>query len=497
MAKTGILASAIKGSVVATAPGRAELADTLSATADRKEDPIRVTGIVRDKLGEPLVGVTVQVKGKTTGVITDKDGKFALSAEPTDSLVISYIGYKTQVVTVSNGSGMSIVLEASSGSLNEIVVVAYGQQKKITVTGAVASISSDQIQESSSASLANALAGRLSGLTSIQSGGGQPGRDDATLYLRGAATTNGKSPLILIDGVPRSNIRTLDPSEVASVTVLKDASSTAVFGVRGANGVILITTKRGTPGKAKLDFHVEQTFTSFTREPERLHSADYMKLRNEAAANDGITDLPFTQQDMDKYANPLAGLDPSDPDYKEKAKVLKYMYPDHDYYREFISKYAPQTRVDLNASGGTNKINYFVNGTYLHQGGNLNTEPESVLGYDPSSWLNRYNFRANIDYNISKSFKAFLNIGSYIERVNMPAAWLYGNDTHWMMNDLLYQAQTILPITPGPTTLDGFGVAPGQIVDPGYLDRSAFEIMNRMGFRNEVRSDLNTSLGAT
>jgi TonB-linked SusC/RagA family outer membrane protein len=497
MAKTGILASAIKGSVVATAPGRAELADTLSATADRKEDPIRVTGIVRDKLGEPLVGVTVQVKGKTTGVITDKDGKFALSAEPTDSLVISYIGYKTQVVTVSNGSGMSIVLEASSGSLNEIVVVAYGQQKKITVTGAVASISSDQIQESSSASLANALAGRLSGLTSIQSGGGQPGRDDATLYLRGAATTNGKSPLILIDGVPRSNIRTLDPSEVASVTVLKDASSTAVFGVRGANGVILITTKRGTPGKAKLDFHVEQTFTSFTREPERLHSVDYMKLRNEASANDGITDLPFTQQDMDKYANPLAGLDPSDPDYKEKAKVLKYMYPDHDYYREFISKYAPQTRVDLNASGGTNKINYFVNGTYLHQGGNLNTEPESVLGYDPSSWLNRYNFRANIDYNISKSFKAFLNIGSYIERVNMPAAWLYGNDTHWMMNDLLYQAQTILPITPGPTTLDGFGVAPGQIVDPGYLDRSAFEIMNRMGFRNEVRSDLNTSLGAT
>mgnify|MGYP001557642252 CR=1 FL=1 len=255
-ARVGLWVPAIKYPVVATASGRAELADTLSSTGDKKHDPIRVTGVVRDKLGEPLVGVTVQVKGKATGVITDKDGKFVVSAEPTDSLLISYIGYKTQVVTVSNGSGMNIVLEASSGSLNEIVVVAYGQQKKITVTGAVASISSDQIRESSSASLANALAGRLSGLTSIQSGGGQPGRDDATLYLRGAATTNGKSPLILIDGVPRSNIRTLDPSEVASVTVLKDASSTAVFGVRGANGVILITTKRGTPGKAKLDFHV-------------------------------------------------------------------------------------------------------------------------------------------------------------------------------------------------------------------------------------------------
>lgn len=470
--------------------------DAVLSSANEKGDPIRVNGVVQDKLGNPLVGVTVQVKGKSIGVITDQDGKFSLSAEPTDSLVISYIGYKSQVVTVSNGTGMTIVLEASSGSLNEIVVVAYGKQKKITVTGAVSSVNTEQLRQSSSASLANALAGRLSGLTSIESGGGQPGRDDATLYLRGAATTNGTSPLILIDGVPRSNIRTLDPSEVESVTVLKDASSTAVFGVRGANGVILITTKRGTPGKTQFDFHVEQSYSSFTREPERLHSVDYMKLRNEASANDGITDLPFTQQQMDKYANPLAGLDPSDPDYQQKASLMKYMYPDHDYYREFISKYAPQTRVDLSASGGTNKISYFVNGTYLHQGGNLKTEPKSVLGYDPSSWMNRYNFRANIDYNISKSFKTFLNIGSYIEKVNMPAAWLYGNDTHWMMTDIMYQAQTILPITPGPTTIDGFGVAPGQIVDPGYLDRSAFEIMNRMGYRNEVRSDLNTSLGA-
>jgi TonB-linked SusC/RagA family outer membrane protein len=459
-------------------------------------DPIRVYGVVKDKLGQPLVGVTVQVKGTTEGVITDDNGKFSLKAEPTDSLVISYVGYQRQVVTASNGAGLDIVMEAKSGSLNEVVVVAYGKQKKITVTGAVSSVSTEQLRQSSSASLANALAGRLSGLTSIQSGGGQPGRDDATMYLRGAATTNGKGPLILIDGVPRDNIRTLDPNEVASVTVLKDASSTAVFGVRGANGVILITTKRGSPGKAKFDFHVEQSYSSFTREPKRLHSVEYMKLRNEASANDGITDLPFSQQEMDKYANPLSGLDPSDPDYSKKAALMKYMYPDHDYYREFISRYAPQTRVDLSATGGTNKLSYFVNGTYLHQGGNLNTEPESTLGYDPSSWMNRYNFRANLDYNISKSFKAFLNIGSYIEKVNMPAAWLYGNDTHWMMSDLLYQAQTILPITPGPLTIDGFGVAPGQIVDPGYLDRSAFEIINRMGYRNEVRSNLNTSLGA-
>ncbi|GAA4316158.1 TonB-dependent receptor [Compostibacter hankyongensis] len=459
------------------------------------EDPVPVKGIVKDKTGSPLAGVTIQVKGKSVGVVTDPDGKFALAAEPEDSLVISYIGYETQVLRVGKTSDLAITLDALSGSLNEVVVVAYGQQKKVTVTGAVSSVNTDQLRQSSSASLANALAGRLSGLTSIQSAGGQPGRDDATMYLRGAATTNGTAPLILIDGVPRDNIRTLDPNEVASVSVLKDASATAVFGVRGANGVILITTKRGSAGKTQLNINVEQSFSSFTREPERLHSLEYMKLRNEAAANDGIAEPPFSQEVMDRYANPLAGLDPSDPDYAQQAALRKYMYPDHDYYREYIARYSPQTRVNLGASGGTAKVAYFVNAVYLHQGGNLKTEPESNLGYDPSSWMDRYNFRANLDYNISSSFKAFLNIGSYIEKVNMPAAWLYGDDTNWMMRDLLYQAQTILPITPGPTTLPGYGIEAGQIVDPGYLDRSAFEIMNRMGYRNEVRSNLNTSLG--
>jgi hypothetical protein len=145
----------------------------------------------------------------------------------------------------------------------------------------------------------------------------------------------------------------------------------------------------------------------------------------------------------------------------------------------------------MNVSGGTDKVSYFVNGAFLHQGGNLNTEPKSVLGYDPSAKMDRFNFRANLDYKVTKNIKSFLNIGSYIERVNMPAAWLYGNnDTNWMMTDLLYQAQSILPITPGPVTIDGFGVAPGQIVDPGYMDRSAFEIMNRFGYRN-----LNASFG--
>src|SRR5690554_1592879 len=462
----------------------------------QQEADITITGIVRDQSKEPIPGVTVSVLGSGTGTATDMDGKYAITVPEGSTLVFSFIVFQPHQVQVGSQSVIDVTLMEDISSLDEVVVVGYAEQKKVSVTGAIASVNTKELRQSSSASLANALAGRLSGLTSIQSGGGQPGRDDATMYLRGAATTNGRSPLILIDGVPHDNIRTIDANEVESVSILKDASATAVFGVRGANGVILITTKRGKEGEMDLNISLDQSYTSFTREPERLHSLEYMALRNEASRMDGITSPPFPQDVMDKYANPLMGLDPNDPDYERKAAVRQYMYPDHDYYRELISRYSPQTRLNINASGGTDKVSYFVNAAYLHQGGNLKTEPKSTLGYDPSSWLDRYNFRANLDYKITSSLKSFLNIGSYIEEVNMPSVGLYGGgDTNWMMRDLLYQAQTILPITPGPTTIDGFGVAPGQIVDPGYMDRSAFEIMNRMGYRNEVRSNLNSSLG--
>jgi TonB-linked SusC/RagA family outer membrane protein len=460
------------------------------------QDRITVSGTVLDSLDSgPLPGVSIMIDGTKEATQTNERGQYSINAPSNSILVFAYVGYTQKKISVNGQTSVNVRLVNSDQRLNEVVVVGYGQQKKVSVTGAISSIQTKDLKLSSSASLANALAGKLSGLTSIQSGGGQPGRDDATMYLRGAATMNGKSPLILIDGVPRDNIRTLDANEVASVSILKDASATAVFGVRGANGVILITTRRGVEGKAELSVNIDQSYSSFTREPERLHAIDYMNLRNEASKNDNAA-LPFSQETMDKYRNPLAGLDPNDPDYNQKAMVRNYMYPDHDYYREFISRYAPQTRINTSATGGTDKVAYFVNAAFLHQGGNLNTEPKSQLGYDPSAKMDRFNFRANLDYKVTSAVKSFLNIGSYIEQVNMPSAWLYGGgDTNWMMRDLLYQAQTILPITPGPVTIGGFGVRPGQIVDPGYLDRSAFEIMNRMGYRNEVRSNLNSTFG--
>ncbi|MDR1154872.1 MAG: SusC/RagA family TonB-linked outer membrane protein [Bacteroidales bacterium] len=470
--------------------------------AEEMQPSIPISGEVLDADHLPLPGATVRVQGTTIGTATNMDGRFTLTVPDENSvLLVSSVGYGQLTVTVGRQRMFRLVMQEVSSELEEVVVVGYGVQKKVSVTGAVSSVQVKDLKVSTSASLANSLAGRITGLTSMQSGGGQPGRDDATLYLRGAATTNGKGPLILIDGVPRDNIRTIDPNEVESISILKDASATSVFGVRGANGVIMITTRRGKEGKPELTVNATQSYSAFTREPSRLHSLDYLELRNQALVNDGRRNDIFGPEVFAVFKNPLFGLNPGDPDYERQAAVRRYMYPDHDWYRELFTRWSPQTSVNANLSGGTEKISYFINVGYLHQGGNLKTEPESVLGYDPSVKLDRYSFRSNVDYKISSSLTAFLNLGTYIEGVNMPAtANLYESQNH-MITDLFYVAQSILPISPGPATIPGFGVESGMPLDPTYLnsgrymDRSAYEIINWRGYLNETRANLNSSAG--
>lgn len=385
---------------------------------------------------------------------------------------------------------MSLVPD--SETLEETVVVAFGQQKKLSVTGAISTVASADLRKTTSTRLDNALAGRVTGLTSMQSGGGQPGVDGATMYLRGAATTNGKSPLILVDGVERDNIRTIDMNEVESISVLKDASATALYGVQGANGVILIQTRKGQKGKAQLSISVDQSWTSFTKEPSRLHSWEYCELRNEALMNDSQAP-EFSEETIAKFRNPLLGLDPSSPDYDNQVAIRKAVYCDNDYYRMYLKSNTPQTRANANISGGTDFVNYFVNVGYIHQGGNLNTESPDYLGYDPQCYMNRLSLRSNLDFHITKNLTASLNIASYAENVNMPAVGdLYRGDQSWMITDIIYQSQTILPISPGPVTDPRFGGVSDGVVGYNYLDRSAYEIINRRGFHTNKRKNLNT-----
>ncbi len=432
-----------------------------------------ISGTVIDTKGNSLPGVTVVAKGTTIGMITDNDGKFRLSVpNETKILVFSFVGMKAQEVAITGKTTVNITMEEETVGIEDVVVVAYGTQKKVSVTGAVSSVVTKELKQSPSANLVGAMAGRLPGLITVQNSG-QPGLEGFNIYLRGASTTNGQNPLILIDGVPRDNITTIDPNEIASVSILKDASSTAVFGVRGANGVILITTKRGTTETPQLNVTVEHGLQDFTRTPQHIDSWDFARMRNEALANDNLPPY-YSQEAIDKYRS---GVEP-------------YLYPNTDWFKLLVRKYTPLTRYNVNATGGTDRVKYFMNAGYTHQGGMFNVEPKSKLGYDPQYKMDRYNFRTNLDIKVNSWIKSSVNLAGYIEKMN-ESGNLIGVNTYMIVVRGIYQ---MIPTTPGPLTIAGYGVPVGEVVTtPTNNINPSYGVLNRIGFRSTDRSNLNSS----
>lgn len=251
-----------------------------------QQNSVKVTGTVVDTNGEPVIGANVMVDGSTIGTITDINGKFTLNV-PKDGvkLRISFIGYKEQIVAAKKSISLHIVMEDDAQQLGEVQVVAYGVQKKVSITGAISSMKGDDLLKTPAGSLSNILSGQITGISSVQYSG-EPGADAAELFVRGKATWDNANPLIQVDGVER-DFSQIDPNEVESITVLKDASATAVFGVRGANGVILITTKRGSEGKAKISFSTSAGVNVRTKELEFANSYQYASYYNDMMVNDG------------------------------------------------------------------------------------------------------------------------------------------------------------------------------------------------------------------
>ena len=280
--------------------GNENRSDAVAATQQSKEKV--VTGEVLDDLG-PIIGATVRVKGTQIGKITDMDGKFTLNVPIGATIVVSFVGYEDKEIVYKGESKLKISMAESTTLLEEVQVIAYGTTKKVTVTGALSSVKSDEIMKSPVGSIANALSGKVPGLSSVQSSG-QPGADDAALYVRGVGSlsTGLSAPLCLVDGVERSFTQ-LDPNEVEDITVLKDASATAVFGVRGANGVILVTTKRGQSGKAKITFSTSAGLQMPTNIPDFANSYDYAMTYNAAQRRDGVAEdkLMFTDTMLDGF----------------------------------------------------------------------------------------------------------------------------------------------------------------------------------------------------
>lgn len=365
-----------------------------------QQSTVRVTGIVKDTNGEPVIGANVMAVGTTVGVITDLDGKFTLDVPAGSKLKISFIGYKDQEIIVKKaGATLNIVLEEDSQMLGEVEVVAYGVQKKVSVTGAISSMKGDDLLKTPSGSVNNILSGQVTGISTVQYSG-EPGADAADIYVRGIATFTGAStPLIQVDGVERE-MSQIDPNEIESITVLKDASATAVFGVRGANGVILITTKRGAEGKAKISFSSSVGVNVRTKDLEFANSYQYADYYNMMSINDGGSQI-FSDEQLAAFrdhTNPI-------------------LYPDINWIDYCMNKAAVQSQHNVNISGGTDNMRYFVSAGMFTQNGMFKQfEAADDFNFD----YKRYNYRANLDFDLTKSTLLSVNIGGRVEVKRTP-----------------------------------------------------------------------------
>lgn len=302
---------------------------------------ISVKGVVVDANGEPVIGASVQLKGSTgIGTITDLDGKFTLSVPANGVLQISYIGYKTAEVKVNGQAGLKATLQEDTETLDEVVVVGYGIQKKASVTGSVAAISSDKLMEVKAPSVTNMLAGRLPGLRAVQRSG-SPGDDGASVDIRGYG-----SMLVIVDGIERDYAQ-LDPNDIESISILKDAAA-AVYGFKGSNGVLLVTTKKGTEQKAKIEYNGYVGFQKVTRYPEMMNAYEYASLYNEAIhnANPWRGASAYSQEQLEAYRNGTAGT---------------------DWWNETMRSSSPQTSHNLSMTGGTEKVKYYMSIGYMDQ----------------------------------------------------------------------------------------------------------------------------------
>lgn len=358
-----------------------------------------ISGQINDDGGAPLEGATVQLKDSRLSAITNGRGEFLLKVPQTNSgiLVITSIGFlDKEIPFTNNGAPLAIQLNKSDKTLDQVVVVGYGKQKKATLTGSVTQINADEIKQSASVNISNALAGRMPGLIT-NNRSGEPGSDGSSILIRGAGTTGNTAPLFVIDGVAnRSGFERLNPNDIESISVLKDASA-AIYGAQAANGVILVTTKRGKTGKPTISYDGSFGLSQPTRVPKLVSSYEYAIFRNEKDARQNAGTPTFTAQQIQKYKD---GSDPIN-------------YPNTDWYDEVLKPWTPQTQHSISIAGGSERVKYFMSGAYTFQDAFYR---KSATNY------RQYNVRANIDAQVTKLLKVSLDVVGRTENRHYPTA---------------------------------------------------------------------------
>ena len=426
-------------------------------------------GRILDKDGQPLIGVTVRNMTRNLGVVSDVGGYYAIEAKSGEKIIFSYIGFQDFEVDISNQTSVEVVLKEDIKELDEVVIVGMGQQRKASVIGSITTVNINEIN-APQRSLAASLSGRLAGATIVQRSG-EPGNDAANFWIRGISTFgNSKTPLILIDGVERS-MDDVVTEEIESFSILKDASATAVYGVRAANGVVLITTRKGVAQpKPTITAKVESGFSQFTRLPEYLDAANYARLYNEAQGF-----VTYSDEWISNMEN----------------KVNPYIYPNVNWFDEVFNDNSYNTNANVSVRGGGAVARYFINTSYFGEEGNLKESPDTE--YSTNIKLQRYNFRSNVDVNLTKTTVLNLEIGAILTDTHSPMSnYGEGGDGKSTAQAVFHHANRATPISnpvrvpigidANGNTLWGFG-APPQIGESNPV-----EVLMGRGYRTRFSS---------
>ena len=423
-----------------------------------------VTGKVTDENGEVLPGVSILEKGTTNGLITDAQGNYQIEVVDGNAILIfSFVGYQREEIAVKDRTEINIQMLPDVQALEDIIVVGFGEQRKISFTGAQTSIPARELDHSV-ANISTMLAGRLAGITGVQRSG-EPGFDGADIWIRGISTMSGGSnPLILVDGVERS-MDNIDPQDIESFSILKDASATAVYGVRGANGVILINTKRGKEGKPEITFDFNQGITHFTKTPALLGGVDYMELSNEALTTRGEAPR-FSQEIIEKTQN---RYDP-------------FVYPDVNWMEEVFRDFGYNRQASLNVHGGSATSKYYVSVGYYDETGLYNTD--ALAEYDSKARFTRYNVTTNITMDLTPTTTVDVGIQGYLSEGNYPGE---------SANTIFSSALEISPVE-YPVLYPG-GFVPGRSPNGGM--RNPYADATLRGYQNHDRNQLYSNLRVT
>lgn len=439
-----------------------------AAPTSQQQNKRKITGRVIDIKGEPLIGVNVMVDGDTNGSITNMDGLYELFVDKKSVLIkFTYIGFKTSEIRTNASTNIyDVTLEEQVNELEETVIVGYGTQRKISNIGAQSSMKMEDIK-TPSASLTTTLAGRLAGVVAVQRTG-EPGKDAADIWIRGISTPNTSSPLVLVDGVERS-FNDIDPEDIESLTTLKDASATAVYGVRGANGVILIKTKPGKIGKPTVSADYYESFTRFTKMVDLADGITYMKAANEAMRNDGIA----TKYTEDQIRNTIAGKDP-------------YLYPNVDWLNEIFNDWGHNRRVNVNVRGGSEKVTYYASVSYFNETGMTVTD-KKINTYDSKMKYSRYNFTTNLSIDVTPTTKVEIGAQGYLGEGNYPAI---------SSADLYNAAMSISPVEyPKMFFVNGEAFVPGTSTNNNF--NNPYSQATRRGYDNMTKNQIYSNLRLT